>query len=212
MLPIVSTIVFRSSIWELLSTILYLIWCLLVAKGKSFAPIVGIPAVLLYAFVSFQAKYYGEVIITAAVLIPLMIVSIISWIKNKRMDEKHGSVVVFEKTRWIEMAIVGASQLLLGFGYYFLLKAFDTEFLIVSTFSIMTSVFGTILITRRNQFAPLIFVMNDIILVILWGSLVIGGQLNYISVLIMPLMLLINDIYSTFNWGKLKKTQEEKKS
>jgi nicotinamide mononucleotide transporter PnuC len=208
-LPAVFAIVFKSPIWNCLSTIFYLIWALLVAKGKSYAHIVGIFAELLYAWVSFSAKYYGEVIITFAVSSPLIVYGLWTWIKHKRHDEKQGSVVVVAKTNVKEIFIIALSQIIMGVGYYFLLRAFNTDFLIVSTLSIMTSVFGTILIARRNEYALFIFILNDIVLVVLWGVLVIGGNLGYMPVLLMPVMLFINDAYGVYNWRKLKRAQDK---
>jgi len=201
--PALLTIVFESSIVECLSTTLYLFWCLLGAKGKSYTHIIGIPAIFLYAYVAYNANYYGEVIITFFVLLPLIIVSLYAWLKNKTSDAH----VVVAKPNTKEMIIVACSQIAMGVGYYFLLRAFNTDFLLVSTISIMTSVFATYLIMRRNQFSFPAYIINDIVLIILWGYLCFGGAWEYIPILLMPVMLLINDVYGTINWARLRKQQ-----
>lgn len=207
-LPAAFTIGFKSTIVGCLSTTLYLFWCLLLAKGKSYAHVIGIFAVFLYAYVSYTVKYYGEVIITFAVMLPLIVFGLISWLRNKRYDEKEGSVVIVANVSKKEMLLAALSQIVMGAGYYYLLKAFDTAFLIVSTFSIMTSVFATFLIARRNQYAFWAYILNDVVLIILWGYLVFTGNPDYAPILLMPVMLLINDIYGMINWERLKNTQE----
>jgi nicotinamide mononucleotide transporter len=206
-LPTVFAIVFKSPAWDCLSTTSYLIWAILVAKGKSYAHIVGIFAELLYAWVAFSARYYGEVVIAFAVSTPLIVWGLWTWLKHKRQDEVQGSVVVVTKTNFKEILLIAISQMVMGVGYYFLLRAFNTDFLIVSTLSIMTSVFGTILIARRNEYALLAFILNDIVLIVLWGSLVVGGNMEYMPVLLMPIMLLVNDTYGVYNWQKLRRAQ-----
>lgn len=204
--PAVATIIFESSIIDCLSTTLYLFWALLVAKGESYAHIIGIPAIFLYAYVSYNAKFYGEVVITLLVLLPLTVGSFFAWLRNKDKDAKNTVIVANANKK--EMLAVACSQLIMGIGYYFILQAFKTDFLLVSTFSVMTGVFATYLIMRRNQFSFPAYIINDMVLIILWSYLVLGGQFEYISILLMPIMMLISDTYGAWNWAMLKKSQK----
>ena len=211
-LPITFAIIFESSVIECLASVLYLVWCFLVARGQAHAHFVGIFAVFLYAFVSWQVGYFGEVIIAGAISFPLIVFALVNWVCNKRVDKAKGKVVVVATLRRNEIILVILSQLLMGVGYYFLLRAFNTEFLIVSTLSIVTSVVGTYLLARRSQHFLLGFLLNDMVLVVLWSALVIGGQLVYFPLLLMPIMLLVNDTYGVWNWARLKKSQNTDKA
>lgn len=202
-LPIVLSIIFKSTAFECLAVILNLVWALLVAKGKSFAHIIGLPATLCYAYVAYNVAYYGEVVITFCVMLPLIFISLFAWLKNKTTD---ANVVVANPNK-TEMLVAASSQMILGFVYYFVLRSFATEFLLVSTFSIMTNVFATYLTMRRNQYSFLAYIVNDIALIVLWGYLVFSDSLGYISMLLLPVMLLVNDFYGTLNWARLRKTQ-----
>ena len=92
-------------------------------------------------------------------------------------------------------------------GYYYLLKYFNTSNLFVSTLSIVASLIATYLTARRSEYGFIGFIINDLILITLWGLPVIKGGLNLIPVLLCPVLLLINDIYGVYNWKKLKEQQ-----
>ena len=47
-------------------------------------------------------------------------------------------------------------------------------------------------------------------IITLWLIPIISGQIELISVLVGPILLLINDIYGSYNWRRLKKQQKEK--
>ncbi|MCL1799032.1 MAG: nicotinamide riboside transporter PnuC [Eggerthellaceae bacterium] len=207
-LPAVFTLVFGGTLIGCLSTTLYLFWCLFLAKGKHYANVIGIFAVLLYSYVSFTVRYYGEVVISLAVLLPLIVFGLVSWLRNSRYDEDRGNVVVVAGMDRKEVGLAAASQVVMGVGYYFVLKAFGTTFLSVSTLSIMASVLATFMLARRNRYAFHVYIFNDVVLVILWGYMVLAGDAGYAQILLMPAMLLVNDVYATINWSRLKNAQE----
>ena len=90
-----------------------------------------------------------------------------------------------------------------------ILKIFNTNNLLVSTFSIIASIIATYLTARRSEYGFVGFIINDIILITLWSIPVIGGDTNLIPVLLCPVLLLINDIYGVYNWKKIKNKQKE---
>ena len=136
--------------------------------------------------------------------LPLMIVGLINWLKHQ---DNTNTVIIKEITKK-ELILVLLSQIVMFFGYYYLLKAFNTNNLLVSTFSVMASIIATYLTARRCEHGFIGFIINDIILIVLWGIPVINGELNIIPVLICPVLLLINDIYGVYNWKRIKDNQK----
>lgn len=110
----------------------------------------------------------------------------------------------------MEIAIVLLSQIVLFWIYYFILKAFNTDLLIISSISIVTSVLASYFEARRSELSLFCYIANDIVIITLWLIPIINGQTELISVLVGPILLLINDIYGSYNWKKLKKQQKEK--
>jgi len=201
----VLTFLFKGTWIDLGYTLLYFWTALLLAKGKYACYIIGIISTFFYAFVSYNNSYYGEVIIAMCCTLPLMIVGLVNWLKH----QDNTNTVVIKEISKKELIIVLFSQAIMFIGYYYLLKVFNTNNLLVSTFSIVASIIATYLTARRSEYGFVGFIINDIILITLWSIPVIGGNTNLIPVLLCPVLLLINDIYGVYNWKKIKNKQKE---
>lgn len=207
LIAFVFTIAFKGTIIDLCYTLLYFWTALLLAKGKYFCYIIGIISTFFYAFVSYSNSYYGEVIIALCCTLPLMIIGLVNWLKHQ---DNTNTVIIKEITKK-ELIIVLFSQSIMFFGYYYLLKLFNTNNLLVSTFSVLASVLATYYTARRSEYGFVAYIINDIILITLWSIPVIRGNLNIIPILLCPILLLINDIYGVYNWKLIKKRQSKVK-
>lgn len=204
---IMSSVIFGGTIIDTLYTSLYLITALLMAKGKVECYFVGFFSVFFYGIVSYNQGFYGELIITIFLTFPIMIIGIISWLRHQ--DEEEDVVMVNSLSKK-ELTIAFASQLILFWIYYFILKAFNTELLVLSTISVVTSVLASYLEARRSELSLFCYVANDLVIITLWAIPVLSGETALISVLVGPILLLINDIYGSYNWKKLKESQKNK--
>lgn len=207
LISIMSSIIFGGTIIDTLYTSLYLITAILMSKGKVESYFVGFVSVFFYGIVSYNQGYYGELIITVFLTFPIMIIGIISWLRHQDEDE---DVVIISSLSKKEISIAFASQIVLFWGYYFLLKAFNTELLVLSSISVVTSVLASYFEARRSELSLFCYIANDFVIITLWIIPVISGQTALISVLVGPLLLLVNDIYGSYNWKKLKESQKEK--
>jgi len=207
-LPIVSAVIFNSSIWQCLSTVITLLFCLFSAKGVSFANFLGLAALFVYAYVAFVAHLYGEVIIQVCIVLPITIVTIVTWYRNKQKDEHDNNKVTVAKVSLKELVIVMFSQIIMGVGYYFLLGAFNTENLIISVVAMETEIVGFYLLMRRCPYAFWAFLVHSIVLIVLWGVKSLGDY-TYIAVLLMPVFNAISNTYGIISWAKLQKSQAQ---
>ena len=87
-------------------------------------------------------------------------------------------------------------------GIYYLLKALNTNEIIVSTISVLASLFAVYLQIRRSKYSFSFYIVNDIILMFLWGIPVVYGNYILFPMLLNPIINLINDIYGFYNWKK----------
>ena len=204
---VLSSIIFGGTIIDTLYTSLYLITALLMSKGKVECYFVGFVSVFFYGIVSFNQGYYGELIITAFLTFPIMIIGIISWLRHQ--DKEEDTVIISSLSKK-EVIIALLSQFVLFWIYYFILKAFNTDLLIISTMSVVTSVLASYFEARRSELSLFCYIANDLVIITLWIIPIINGQVELISVLVGPILLLINDIYGSYNWNRLKKHQKEK--
>lgn len=203
---ITSAIMFNGTIIDTIYTSLYLITALLMSKGKVESYFVGFVSVFFYGIVSYNQGYYGELIITVFLTFPIMIIGIISWLRHQ---DKEDTVIISSLSKK-EITIVLLSQLVLFWIYYFLLKLFNTDLLVISTISVVTSVLASYFESRRSELSLFCYIANDLVIITLWLIPIINGQTELISVLVGPVLLLINDIYGSYNWSRLKKKQKEK--
>lgn len=204
-LALLVTIIFKGTWIDLTYTLLYFWTALLLAKGKYSCYIIGIISTFFYAFVSYSNSYYGEVIIAMGCTLPLMIVGLVNWLKHQ---DNTSTVIVKEITKK-ELTLVLLSQVVMFFGYYYLLKAFNTNNLLISAISVVASVIATYLTARRSENGFVGFIINDIILIILWSIPIIEGNMSVIPIVICPILLLINDIYGVYNWKRIKVRQKK---
>lgn len=204
---ILSSVIFNGTIIDTLYTSSYLITALLMAKGKVECYFVGFVSVFFYGIVSYNQGYYGELLITIFLTFPIMIIGIISWLRHQ--DEEDDVVIISSLSRK-EITLALAFQLILFWIYYFILKIFNTDLLIISSLSVVTSVLASYFEARRSEWSLFCYIANDIVIITLWLIPIIGGQIELVSVLVGPVLLLINDIYGSYNWKKLKSQQKEK--
>lgn len=204
---ILTSIIFNGTIIDSLYTITYLTTAILMSKGKVESYFIGIIGVFFYGIVSYNQGYCGELLITIFLTFPMMIIGIVSWLKHQDKDE---DVVIISSLSKKEIVFAFSSQLILFWVYYFLLKAFNTDLLMISSLSIVTSVLATYFEARRSELSLFCYVANDLILITLWMIPIINGVTSLISVLIGPMLLLVNDIYGSYNWKRLKDIQKVK--
>lgn len=206
-ISITSSIIFSGTIIDTLYTSLYLITALLMSKGKVESYFVGFVSVFFYGIVSYNQGYYGELIITIFLTFPIMIIGIISWLRNQ---DKEEDTIIINSLSKREIVIVFLSQLLLFWIYYILLKTFNTDLLIISSISVLTSVLASYFEARRSELSLFCYIANDLVIITLWLIPILNGQTELIPVLVGPMLLLINDIYGSYNWKRLKSNQKEK--
>lgn len=179
---------------------------LLVAKGLAIAPIINVVYSVLYSILSILQCYYGEAIIYLGLMIPISVISIISWLKNRSKEQKE--VVSVNNIKGIEYLYLSIITVVATIGFYFLLKALNTNELIVSTLSLVSSAVASYLMLRRCSYYAIGFIINDIILIILWIFAVISSGIGYLPSVISFCVFLINDIYGFIHWKIEEKKQQ----
>lgn len=197
-------ILFRSDLLTTICSIVGITTALLLAKGKNLGQIFGLLIVALYSIVSFKNGFYGEVIIYLCIMLPMYIIGIISWIKHQNKDTNTVEVNKIKLKEWIIVFLVSVIAFV---GIYYLLKLFNTKELFISSLSVIDSLFAIYLGVRRSKYSFYFYVVNDLILIALWGLPVIGGSLILLPMVFNPTINLINDIYGIYNWKKLEKIQ-----
>ena len=196
----------RGSYLSLVASLIGVSALVLIAKGNPIAQVLMIVFCLLYAYISYTYAYYGEMLTYLGMSAPMATVSLITWIRNP-YGEGKSEVKVNRLTRG-QVALGALISAVVTVTFYFILKYFNTANLWVSTFSVATSFFAAYLTFRRSRFFALAYMLNDVVLIVLWTLASIDDP-TYVSVIVCFIAFFANDLYSFINWSRLQKKQAE---
>lgn len=185
---------------------------LLLAKGFVFAPIAVVVAYTMYAMLSYHNGLYGETIVYGAVLIPLQIRTTISWQLKQKKDGKRFIISKIKPLEWLILGLVSVGLL---FGIYFLLRVFNTSYLILSTILFVLSVTSNYLLLRRTEYAYIEILLCNAVFLILWLMPFIEGRPGGVEVIpvgVCSLIYVVNNVKGFINWRKIRKRQMKEKT
>jgi nicotinamide mononucleotide transporter len=194
---------------DLLSTVygfLSVISAILIAKGKVIGNFFSASNSLIYAYLSFRHQIYSEVIISLFLIIPITVYGLISWMKNQNKETQTITINKLEKR---ELVLAVFSQIIMFFGYYFLLKYFNTNMLFLSALSISISVLAFYFLSRMTVLAYYTFIIKDIIATVLWIYPLLNGATTTLTVFFSNIFFLLNDIYGVYSWNSLARKQNQ---
>ncbi len=159
---------------------------------------------VFYGIISFSFKYYGEMITYLGMSVPIAVFALVSWLKNPFAGNKSEvKVNTLSKKEW---AIFSIAAVAVTAVFFFILRALDTNNLIVSTISVATSFAAAYLTARRNRFYAIGYMLNDIVLIVLW-SLASTSDITYLPMTICFSAFFMLDLYGFVNWSRMTKRQ-----
>ena len=168
------------------------------AKGNVWAQILMIVFSILYGIISWQFRYWGEMITYLGMTMPMAIWSTITWLTN---PSSSGNEVAIQKITFqhvIGLVFFGAITTAI---FYLILKALNTPNLVFSTISVTTSFLAASLTMLRSSYYALGYASNDIVLIILWILASIENP-AYIPVVVNFAIFFLNDLYGFISWKK----------
>ncbi|MBR4099568.1 MAG: nicotinamide mononucleotide transporter [Clostridia bacterium] len=175
------------------------------AKGNPIGPALMMVFCVIYGYISYTFSYYGEMITYLGMSWPMAVLSVLSWLKNPYKGKK--SQVTINNIGKIEIFFVFIGAAVATVLLYFLLKYFNTNNLLISTFSVTTSFIAAYFTMRRSPYFALAYAVNDIVLIVMW-IMATFSDIYYLSVVICFAMFLVNDSYSFINWRRMQKKQK----
>lgn len=168
------------------------------AKGNVWAQIPMVVFSILYGLISWQFRYWGEMITYIGMTMPMAVWSTITWIKN---PSESGQEVAIQKLTRKHVAGIAAAGVIVTAVFYMILKALDTPNILFSTISITTSFLAASLTMLRSSYYALGYASNDIILIIMWVLASIENP-AYIPVVVNFIIFFFNDMYGFVSWKR----------
>ncbi len=189
---------------NLLGTAIGVTALIFIARGDVWGQALSVVFGILYSITSLRYHYYGEMITYLCMTAPIALMSVFTWLKNPYKDGEHEvKISRLTKRQTVLMIVLTAA---VTFAFYFILKAFNTANLIVSTASIATSFLASYLMLFRNSYYAVAYAANDLVLITLWIMATIE-DLSFLPMILCFVMFLINDLYGFISWKKREKKQ-----
>jgi nicotinamide mononucleotide transporter len=195
------TILVLSLYWEenlfgIIMAISGVIWVVLSGSGNLSSYIVGMGITIIYAEMSFGAKYYGEVMLNLLYYAPMNVVGWIMWSKHINKDTKE-----VKKRR---MKGKGLIFVLMGsavgvYVYGLVLEQMGGTLPLVDSMSTVLSVVAQILCVKRFMEQWILWIIIDVVTVIMWIYAFINGG-ESIATLLMWIVFLLNAVFMFVKW------------
>lgn len=175
------------------------VWCVvLTGKGKVSNFLFGIINVIFYAYISFQARFYGEVMLNLLYYLPCSVIGIFVW--NKHMDEDSGEVK--KNSLSVKGSFIVYPLTAIGVvAYGFILKFLGGELPFVDSMSTVLSVVAQILCLKRFAEQWVMWIVVDMVSVGMWLYNYLNGG-DSIATMLMWAVYLLNAIFMYIKWRK----------
>ena len=176
-----------------------------VSKGEPFGQVMAILFAVLYGYISFRLRYYGEMITYLGMSAPMAALALVSWLKNPFQQGK--SQVRVERLTAAKLAVLVGIAIVVTWVFYFILKWLGTPNLMLGTLSITTSFLAVGLTYLRSPYYALAYAGNDVVLIGLW---VLAGEYDASCwpMVTCFAVFLVNDLYGFFNWCGMRIRQQ----
>ena len=174
-----------------------------IAKGMWQGQILIVIFATMYGIVSFEQRYFGEMITYLCMTLPMAVISLIAWFRH---PYEQSNEVKINSLRPLHLAVLLPASAAVSVGLYFLLGALGTQNLVISTLSVTTSFFAASLTFLRTPYFALAYAVNDVVLITMWLMVALSAP-AYFSMVICFAVFLVNDLYSFVNWLRMRKRQ-----
>jgi len=187
----------------LLASLVGLTSLILNARGDVLGQILMVLFSFIYGVISYSFRYYGEMITYLGMTMPIAAAAVVSWLRH---PFKGSTEVAVRRITAAEACILFLLTALTTWAFYFILRAFGTANLAMSTLSVTTSFLGASLTFMRSPYYALGYAANDIVLIILW---ILASLENpaYLPMILCFAMFLVNDLYGYVAWRRMQRRQ-----
>lgn len=176
-----------------------------IAKGNVIGQFLIIAFSILYGIISWNFRYFGEMITYVFMSLPSAVVACISWLRHpSKAGKSEVEISPMTSKKWILLTLAATAVTTV---FYFLLKYFNTANLPLSTVSVTTSFFAAMLLILRSPYYAIGYALNDVVLIGLWVLASIKS-ISYLPMVFCFLTFLVNDSYGFISWKRMQKRQQ----
>lgn len=205
LIMLTSSLIAQDGLIALISGITGIVSVVLCAKGKSSTYIIGSIQVLTYAYLSYNNKLYGEVMLNLLYYIPMNVIGFCMWSRHKN---DNGDIIT--KTLSIKnriFVLAGTCFIILAYAKF--LETIGGYLPLVDAITTISTVIAVLLMVFRYAEQWFLWLFVDILSIIMWVTIVITKKdMAAVITTIMWIAYTVNAFYGYFNWIKLSKNSD----
>ena len=195
------SIIAKSSALTITFSIFGILYVGFLAEQIKISIIFGLIQCVLYVIQSAIYNNWGEFILNVAIVFPLLVISLINWFRGK----DNSITVKSQKIGWKEWLILTCASLGVGIAFFFVLRYFDTPYLIFASICGFTATMANYLVLRKSPMSFVVFCVGNIFMFLIWLLPIIEGQSDNFETMPMLAVLIIytlSNIFGLINWNK----------
>ncbi|MBR4514251.1 MAG: nicotinamide mononucleotide transporter [Lachnospiraceae bacterium] len=204
-LTILGVSLYQEDTWIGIAASVTGVFCVvLCGMGRVSNYVFGTVNVILYAYIAWEAKYYGDVMLNLLYYLPTNFIGWAAWKKHINRDTN----VVYKKRMTLKQDILLAVISIAGVvGYGYVLKLLGGNLPLVDSMSTVFSVIAQILMIKRYTEQWVIWIVVDAVSVIMWVA-ALYTEAASVAVLLMWAVYLANAIIMFVKWYRESKQAE----
>ncbi len=168
------------------------------AKGKLSAIWLMTVNALMYAYMCFGIKLYGEVMYNLLYSVPMNLLCIYTWKKNTQQDGNVKFRVMSGKLMLVSAGVTALGVL----GYMQVLKFLGGNLAFMDSLTTVASVVGSLLFVLRYAEQWLLWVFINVLQVAMWVMVFASGTSSALLLIIMKSISVVNSLYAYHCWKK----------
>lgn len=199
---LVLSFIWKDSLIGMTASLTGMLCVVLVAKGKVSNYYFGIVNVGLYAYLSYQQGFYGEVMLNALYFLPMQFIGLYIWKKRLSSNGDFGVKVSIlsnkEKSNWAIAAVVSI------IAYAFALNLMGGNLVIIDSTTTILQIIAMVLMVKRVKEQWLIWIVVNVLSIGMWFYAFLSTG-DDVSILVMWTAYLFNSIYGYVKWRKAER-------
>lgn len=174
----------------------------LIKKGKISNYIFGLIKVVIYIYLAYTWRLYGEVMLNGLIYLPAQFIGFYLW--NKNIDKETGSVMTRKMTKkQLAILVAGCAIAIVGYARVLIYLGGNSVYL-DSTTNVLSIVAQVLMLAMFTE-QWILWILVNLISMIMWVIPALTGDSAAIAMVIMWAGYTINSIAGYVEWNNMNK-------
>lgn len=188
---------------EFAAALTNIICVILVAKGRVSNYIWGLIGVVLYGYVSYTNKLYGNAALNIIYYMPMQFIGMYYWLKNTNDSASDVTVAPLSLRGWVAYTV---ATVVGTYAASLILAHTGDPSPVLDGFTAFASIVAMWLMVKRHAEQWIVWVLVDVVTVYIWWTTTPEGQRSY-AMIAMWIVFTGNALYGLWKWYITKKNK-----